>query len=69
MGKMAVIHRWVCGAFVLLGCLARVGYAEPQRPGAGQVETFAGAQRREAHLIATALIQSVAGDRDDASVQ
>ena len=69
MGQMAAIHRCVCGAFVPLGCLARAGHAAPQRPGFGQVEACVGAQRRELHRMAAAIIQSVSGDRDEASVQ
>jgi hypothetical protein len=69
MGQKAAIHRWVCGTSVLLGFLARVRHAAPQRPGFGQVEACAGAQRREAHMMAAAIIQSVSGERDEAYVQ
>jgi hypothetical protein len=51
-GQIAAIHCCVCGAFVLLAFLARAGHAAPQRPGFGQVDACAGAQRREAHMMA-----------------
>jgi hypothetical protein len=69
MAQSAALHRCVCGALVLLGFLARVRHAEPHRPGFGHVDAFVGAQLREAHMMAAAIIQSVSGERDEASVQ
>jgi hypothetical protein len=69
MGHIAAIHGCVCGAFVLLGFLARAGYVAPQRPSFGHMEAFVGAQRRKTHMMASAIIQSVSGERDEAYVQ
>jgi hypothetical protein len=69
MEQRAAIHRGVCGAFVRLVFLARAAHAAPRRPGVGQVEAFVGAQRREAHMMAAAFIQSVSGERDEAYLQ
>ena len=62
-------HRCVCGAFALLGFLARAGYAESHRPGFDHVEACVGAQLRQGKMIAAAFIQPASGDRDEASAR
>jgi hypothetical protein len=56
MGHIATIHGYVCGAFVLLACLARAGHAEPQRPDFGHVDACGEAQLREASIPGAALV-------------